>query len=81
VQARASRDALAGAKGGALVVRVTAPPVQGEANAAVARLVGRALGVPPSAVVLVRGAAGREKLLRIAGVTAEQARARLRGRS
>ena len=38
VQPRASRDALAGEREGALVVRLTAPPVEGEANEALARL-------------------------------------------
>jgi uncharacterized protein len=49
VQPRASRDALAGEREGALVVRLTAPPVEGAANEALARFLGRTLGVAPSA--------------------------------
>jgi hypothetical protein len=70
VQPRASRDAIAGERGGALLVRLTAPPVEGAANQALSRLLGKALGLPPSAVEVLRGATGRDKLLRIAGASA-----------
>jgi uncharacterized protein len=52
---------------GVLHVRVTAPPVDGAANAAVLRLVARALGLPKGAVQLESGAAGRHKRLRVEG--------------
>lgn len=55
------------AEGGTLRVRVTAPPDKGKANKAVIELVAKALGVPRSAVEIVRGETGREKLLRIGG--------------
>ena len=77
VQPRASREGVGGVREGALVVRLTAPPVQGEANAALARFLARLLGVPPSSVQLVRGAAAREKLVRVAGLRAPEVRARL----
>jgi uncharacterized protein (TIGR00251 family) len=70
VSPRASKDALAGERDGALVVRLTAPPVEGRANEALARLLGRALGVPPSAVSVLRGATGRDKLVAVSGVGA-----------
>ena len=68
VQPRASRDAIAGARAGALLVRLTAPPVEGAANQALTRLIARALSVAPSAVQLLRGAAGRDKLILVVGV-------------
>ena len=77
VQARASSDALGGERGGALVVRVTAPPVDGRANAAVCALVARAAGVPKSAVTVVRGAGARDKLLEIRGLDEPTLRRRL----
>jgi uncharacterized protein (TIGR00251 family) len=77
VQPRASRDRLGGEREGALVVRLTAPPVEGKANEALARFLGRALGVPPSAVRVVQGATGREKRVAIAGVSAAAALERL----
>jgi uncharacterized protein len=77
VQPRASKNALGGEREGALVVRLTAPPVEGRANEALARVLADALDVAPSAVRLVRGDTGREKLVAIAGIDAATARARL----
>jgi uncharacterized protein len=77
VQPRASRNALGGEREGALVVRLTAPPVEGAANEALARFLGKALGVAPSAVRVVSGATGRNKVVRVAGLGAAAARERL----
>jgi hypothetical protein len=60
------------------LVRVAAPPLEGAANEALLRLLGRELGVAPSAIRILRGAAGREKVLSVRGLTAEAVRARLR---
>ena len=73
VKPRASRDGLDGEREGALVVRLQAPPVDGEANAALSRLLGKTLGVPPSRVAVVRGGTAREKLVRVDGVSRELA--------
>ena len=70
VQPRASRDALAGEREGALVVRLTTPPVEGAANDALCRFLGRALGIAPGAVRIVSGARGRRKVVRVAGLDA-----------
>jgi uncharacterized protein (TIGR00251 family) len=77
VQPRSAADGLGGVRAGALVVRLTAPPVDGKANAALARYLGRALRVPPTAIEVVRGATGRDKLVRIEGLTAQAMRSRL----
>ena len=77
VKPRAARDELAGEREGALVVRLTAPPVEGEANAALVRLVSRVLGLPPSSVAIAQGAKGRDKVLVVAGLGAAEVRARL----
>jgi uncharacterized protein (TIGR00251 family) len=77
VQPRASRDALSGEREGALVVRLAAPPVEGAANEALARFLGKTLGVPPSAVRVVSGASGRNKVVRVAGLDPATARERL----
>ena len=76
---RTSRDSIEGERDGALLVRLQAPPKDGEANAALARFLGRALGVPPSSVKILRGATAREKLLRFEGLTANALRERLEG--
>ena len=77
VQPRSAADGFGGIRAGALVVRLTAPPVEGRANAALARFLGRALGVPPSAVEVVRGETGRDKLVRVAGLTSAAIATRL----
>jgi uncharacterized protein (TIGR00251 family) len=77
VQPRASRNALSGEREGALVVRLTAPPVEGAANEALARFLGKTLGVAPSAVRVVSGATGRNKVVSVAGLDAATARERL----
>ena len=79
VQPRAARDGLGGEREGALVVRLTAPPVEGAANEALARFLGKKLGVAPTAVRVVSGATGRNKVVRVAGLDAASARERLEG--
>lgn len=68
VTPRAGRDEIAGYAGGELEVRVTVAPDGGKANAAVCRLVAQALGLPKSAVSVVRGSTSRHKMLAVAGV-------------
>ena len=77
VQPRAARDEIVAWQDETLRVRVTAPPVDGEANVAVRQLVARALGVAPSTVALVRGERARDKVLRVAGLSRADVRARL----
>jgi uncharacterized protein (TIGR00251 family) len=72
VQPRASRARLGPRHDGRIKVAVTAPPVDGEANAAVIELVAKALGVPRHAVEVIAGASSRRKTLRITGATLAQ---------
>jgi hypothetical protein len=65
VQPRASREGFAGVTPHGLKVRLTAPPVEGEANEALRALIAREFGVPKSDVTLARGASGRHKQLRV----------------
>ena len=62
---RARRDEIAGERDGRILVRTTAPPVDGAANDAVRKLLARHLGVPRSRVVLVAGERARDKVFRI----------------
>jgi uncharacterized protein (TIGR00251 family) len=77
IQPRSKRDAIEGERDGALVVRVTAPPVEGRANAALCKLLAKAAGVPPSHAAVVRGAGARDKVVRLDGVDAAAVSARL----
>lgn len=66
---RASRAAVGPWVGDRVRVAVTAPPVDGAANAAVIEALAGAFGVRKAAVTIVRGERGRRKTVRIAGVT------------
>ena len=69
VQPRASRAKLGPIHDGRLKVAVTAPPVDGEANAAVIELLAKQLGVAKSAVAVVAGESSRRKTVRVTGVS------------
>ena len=77
IQPRASRTRVVGEHDGRLKVQLAAPPVDGEANAALVEFLAGALGVRKADVTLRRGEAGRRKTVRIAGVTAEAVAAAL----
>jgi uncharacterized protein len=59
------------------VVRLAAAPVEGQANRALVALLARALDVAPSSIELIRGATGREKIVRFATLTVREVRERL----
>ena len=61
-----------GIRDGALLVRVTAPPVEGAANSAVIDVLAEAFDVPRSAIEIVSGNHGRNKVVSIRGVTRER---------
>lgn len=63
VAPRSAANAIGEVREGALVLRVTAAPVDGEANEAVRALLARTLRVPRSEVRIERGAASRTKLV------------------
>ena len=77
LQPRARRSEVVGERSGALVVRVTAPPADGKANAALCALVAKASGVAPSRVEVVRGHTGRDKVVRVEGAEEAAVRAAL----
>jgi len=58
-------------------VSVTAPPVDGEANAALCKLIAKRAGVARSGVSVIRGQRSREKMLRVEGMTASELRTAL----
>jgi uncharacterized protein len=77
LQPRARRDEVVGERDGSVVIRVTAPPVDGKANDALCRMIARAAGVAPSKVTVVRGHSARDKVVRVEGVETAALRAAL----
>ena len=70
VSPRAGRTELAGMRDGALLVRISAPPVEGAANSELLTFLARVLRVPKSRLTLVSGDRSRAKRVRVSGVTA-----------
>ncbi len=66
---RSSRNQIVGVENGALKIKLTAPPVEGAANAALMEFVAEWLGVRRSAVSIVSGGKARNKLVRVTGLT------------
>jgi len=72
VQPRSARNQLVGEQNGCLKIKLTAPPVEGEANAALVNFLADHLGVPRRDVVLVKGEASRTKIIEIRGMEREE---------
>jgi len=64
---RSSRNEIVGEHDGALRIRLTAPPVEGAANAALLRTLARAFDVSPGSVAIISGATSRTKTVSITG--------------
>ncbi len=75
VQPRASRTRVVGEHDGQLKIQLAAPPVDGEANAALVEFLAKALGVPRRQVALVAGDASRRKRVLVQGIDAARAEA------
>jgi uncharacterized protein (TIGR00251 family) len=74
LQPRAKRNEVVGERAGAVVIRVTAPPVDGRANAALCELIAERAGLPKGSVTVAHGASSRDKLVRVNGMGATQLR-------
>lgn len=69
VTPRSHREEIGAGADDHLVARLTAPPVEGAANAALIALVAQAFAVPRRAVTLIGGGTARLKRLHVAGDT------------
>ncbi|MGI5865959.1 MAG: DUF167 domain-containing protein [Syntrophaceticus schinkii] len=74
VQPRASRNEITGIRGDCLRIKLTAPPVDGEANKRLTKFLGQVLRCGSGRIKIARGATGRCKLLEITGVTEDEVR-------
>lgn len=66
IQPRASRNEISGVHNGTLKIKLTSPPVEGAANKACIRLLGKILGIAPSRITILSGATGRNKVIEVA---------------
>lgn len=65
IQPKASRDSITGGHGDRLKIRITAPPVEGRANEHLLKYLANEFAVPRRQVLLLAGAGGRSKRVRI----------------
>ena len=77
VHPRAKKNAITGEIGDALNLSLTAPPVEGRANDACIEFFANLLKVPRSSVTIAAGQSSRQKVVRVAGLSAEELRKRL----
>ncbi|MBA2460313.1 MAG: DUF167 domain-containing protein [Actinobacteria bacterium] len=74
LQPRARRNAIGDERDGVLRVIVAAPPVDGQANAALCKLIAKRAGVARGSVSVVRGERSREKVVRVEGLAPSELR-------
>jgi uncharacterized protein len=77
VHPRAKKNAITGEAGDALKLSLTAPPIDGKANQACIEFFAKLLKLPRSSVTIAAGQTSRNKVIHVAGMTAEQVRERL----
>jgi uncharacterized protein (TIGR00251 family) len=77
VHPRAKKNAITGELGDALKVSLTTPPIEGRDNQACIEFLAKLLKVPRSSVTIASGQTSRNKVVRVAGLTAQQVRDRL----
>ena len=78
VAPRAARSTIELLADGAIQIRVTAPPVDGAANAALLRFLADVLDVPRSRLEIISGATSRRKRIKVGGLTPGELETRLR---
>jgi uncharacterized protein (TIGR00251 family) len=76
VHPRAKKNAITGELGDVLKVSLTAPPLDGRANDACIELFAKLLKVPRSSVTIASGHSSSNKVIRVAGPSAEEVRKR-----
>ncbi len=69
---RASKNQIVGVVGEAIKIRLTAPPVEGKANAALINFLAETLNVRRAQIEIVTGETSRHKRVRVRGVTARE---------
>ncbi|MGI6677535.1 MAG: DUF167 domain-containing protein [Dehalobacterium sp.] len=79
VQPRASKNELAGILGDAVKLRITAPPVEGEANKSVIKFFARLFKIPQNQVQIISGDSSRNKIVELTGVNLKEVQEAVKG--
>jgi uncharacterized protein len=74
VHPRARKNAISGELGDALKLALTAPPIDGRANQACIEFFANLLDVPRSSITIASGESSRRKVIRVAGLSADEIR-------
>ena len=74
VHPRAKKNAITGELGDAIKLSLTTPPIDGRANDGCIEFFAKLLKVPRSSITIASGAGGRNKVIRVTGVTAQYVR-------
>jgi len=69
VQPRASKSGVVGELDGALKIRLAAPPVDGEANEELIRLLAKLFGAPRQRIAILSGRTSKNKIVRLSGIS------------
>ena len=72
IQPRSSKNEVTGVYNDALKIRLTSPPVDGEANKACMRFFAKWLGISPSKVSIVQGFSSKNKTIEVIDLTEKQ---------
>ena len=80
IQPGASRNEVAGLASGVWRLRIAAPPVEGKANKELTLYLSEVLNIAKSNIVIVKGERGRDKVVAIYGLTADEIGKRLSAR-
>ncbi|MCI0389999.1 MAG: DUF167 domain-containing protein [Acidobacteria bacterium] len=78
VQPRASKSGVVGELDGALKIRLAAPPVDGEANQELIRLLAKLFDAPRQRIAILSGQTSKNKIIRVSGISVEEVRKALR---
>ncbi len=78
---RASKSEIVGEMGGALKVRIAAPPVNGAANAELVKLLAKTFGVSKSEIEIIRGETSKTKRVKITNAASEKVAAVLQAKN
>jgi uncharacterized protein (TIGR00251 family) len=70
-------DKVVGERGDVIKIKLRAPAVEGKANTALRRFLAEELNIPQCAIMLVHGQRSRDKVIRIDGLSDEDALRRL----